>query len=106
MGMKLEWPISCACKFKGSVSNIDEIPIISDTGDIWIIDGEEYVYTGSSWECLTVDNDYLTQSDSVTASKEVKTTICPRCSAPLMIDKARHDGTCKCEFCGSFTYVY
>ena len=61
-----------------------------DYGAITMRNGEAWIYTGSTWECLGVSNSLETN--------EVKeyVTNCPNCGAPMR----NH----KCMYCGTEDY--
>ena len=64
--------------------------IFYDCGAVTLKDGEEYIFNGSTWECLSIS--------SSLENNEVKKymTNCPNCGAPM------HDH--KCMYCGTEDY--
>ena len=97
--------IETCFRFRGTVDRIEDLPLKANCGDIFCVGRDaEYLFNGNEWDLLG----HFNGEDESAKIQSLKPTItnCPNCNAPLMIDKIRHDGTCKCEFCGSFVYMF
>ena len=41
--------VTLAYTYKGSVNTVEDLPVNADTGDLYTIDGIQYVYDGTAW---------------------------------------------------------
>lgn len=85
---KVEKAITTTYKYKGS---FEEFPENHDSGDVILVNGKTYVWTGDAWDCIGEADS--TQEPEVDTSEDFQPILCKQCGAPLNPRKDR------CDFC-------
>lgn len=92
-------------EYRGIYASADDLPDPNETDVLSVVctvPGDLYINTKTGWDYLTVDTGYYNCDNS----HEIKREICKCCGASLPLDRIEDNGSCRCEWCRTWNYVW